>query len=282
MTDAVLRKFAVAGLLASVTALSSCTYWHGDLERLVDGSERDFRRDLVGPFSDIPLKTIIANPTAYKYEHVRFDAVLNRVGEKGFVPFLTTFDPENYVAFSVWSGDAKLWESGERAASYPLLFLRKQNPSSQDLFTAGRYSLVRVSATVMSDYEMKPWLNVNRVEVIEAGVYTDEALAEPSLAKDAVAAKKPAVAIRHYENALKGIWTTSLRLDIHLTLARLYEGRGDLDKALSHFRGALANEQENEEALQGVERIQKALDAKEAAPAPEPAPAPAPAPAPQQ
>ena len=50
------------------------------------------------------------------------------------------------------------------------------------------------------------------------------------------------------------------------------------------FRGALANDQENEEALQGVERIQRAYEAKEAAASaePTPEPAPAPAPAPQQ
>ena len=90
-----------------------------------------------------------------------------------------------------------------------------------------------------------------------------------------MAAKKPAVAIRHYESALAGIWTTSLRLDIHLTLARLYESRGDLDSALNHFRGALSNDPENAEALAGVERIQKALSEKVE-------PAPAPAPAPQQ
>lgn len=269
MTDAVLRKFVFAGLLASVTALNACTYWHGDLERIVDQSERDFRRDLVGPFSNVSLKAIVANPGAYKYEHVRFDAVLNRVGEKGFVPFLTTFDPENYVSFSVWPGESKLWEPTDRAQSYPLLFLRKQNPSSQDLFQAGRFSLVRISATVMSDYEMKPWLNVNRIEVIETSVYSEDSLADLALAKDAVAAKKPAVAIRHYEDALKGIWTTSLRLDIHLTLARLYEGRGDLEAALNHYKGALTNDQDNEEALSGVERNQKALEGKAVPPAPQ-------------
>jgi len=269
MTDATLRKFALAGLLAGMTILNACTYWNGELERIVDESERDFRRNLVGPFSDVPLKMIIANPTPYKFTHVRFDAVLNHVGEKGFIPFLTTFDPENDVAFSVWSGDAKLWESDDRAHSYPLLFLRKDSPSIVDLFTAGRYSLVRISATVMSDYELKPWFMVNRVEVLEAAVYTDAALADLSLAKEAVAAKKPAVAIRHYEDALKGIWTTSLRLDIHLTLARLYEGRGDLESALTHYKGALTNDAENAEALQGVERNQKALEAKNVPPAPQ-------------
>jgi len=269
MTDAVLRKFVVGGLLAGLTALNACTYWNGELERIGDESERDFRRDLVGPFADVPLRKIIENPTPYKYTNVRFDAVLNRVGEKGFIPFLTTFDPENHTAFSVWAADAKLWEGDARSHSYPLLFLRKENPSIVDLFTAGRYSLVRISATVMSDYQIMPWFEVNRVEVLEAQVYTDDALAELSLAKEAVAAKKPAVAIRHYENALAGLWTTALRLEIHLTLARLYEGRGDMESALNHYKGALTNDPDNAEALKGVERSQKALEGKSVAPAPQ-------------
>ena len=269
MTNAVLRKFLVAGLLAGMTALNACTYWNGELERIVDESERDFRRDLVGPFINTNLRDVIANPMAYKYNHVRFDAILNRVGEKAFIPFLTTFDPENFTAFSVWPGDAKLWEAEDRAHSFPLLFLRKQNMSTYDLFGAGRFSIVRISATVMSDLELKPWFEVNRVEVIESSVYTDSSLADLALAKEAVAAKKPAVAIKYYESALTGIWTTSLRLDIHLTLARLYEGRGDLDSALSHYKGALTNDPENAEALQGVERNQKALEGKSAPPAPQ-------------
>ncbi|HVR87315.1 MAG TPA: tetratricopeptide repeat protein, partial [Planctomycetota bacterium] len=118
-------------------------------------------------------------------------------------------------------------------------------------------------------YQIMPWFEVNRVEVLEAQVYTDDALAELSLAKEAVAAKKPAVAIRHYENALAGLWTTALRLEIHLTLARLYEGRGDMESALNHYKGALTNDPDNAEALKGVERSQKALEGKSVAPAPQ-------------
>jgi tetratricopeptide (TPR) repeat protein len=269
MTDGILRKSLVVALLAGLSSLSACTYWHGDLERIVDESERDFRRDLVGPFIETDLKTVVANATAYKYVDVRFNAVLNRVGEKGFVPWLTTFEAENYVGFSVWPGEAKLWQAEDRAHSFPLLFLHKLSPSLNDLLTTGRYSLVRISATVMGDYELLPWLNVNRIEVLESSVYTDDALADLALAKEAMAAKKPAVAIRHYESALAGIWTTSLRLDIHLTLARLYEGRGDLDSAMTHYKGALTNDPENEEALTGVQRNQKALSEKNVPPAPQ-------------
>jgi tetratricopeptide (TPR) repeat protein len=262
MTDGFLRKSLAVVLLAGLSSLSACTYWHGDLERICDQSERDFRRNLVGPFNDVDLNTIIANATAYKYLNVRFDAVLNRVGEKAFVPWLTTFDAENYIGFSAWPGDAKLWQSEERGHSFPLLFIHKFSPSLTDLLSAGRFSLVRISATVMGDYELKPWLMVNRIDVLESKVYTEDALADLALAKEAMAAKKPAVAIRHYESALAGVWTTALRLEIHLTLARLYEGRGDLDSAMKHYRGALVNDPENEEALTGVARIEKSLSEK--------------------
>jgi tetratricopeptide (TPR) repeat protein len=271
MTDAVLRKFVVAGLLAGLTGLNACTYWHGDLERIVDESERDFSRSVPGPFVHVDLKKVIANPNAYKYSWIRFDAIFNRTNEKVFVPFLTTFDPENHISFAVWPGDAKLWTAEDRAHDFPLLYIRRDNPSVPDLLGAGRFSLVRISAMIMGEYQLKPWFAINRIEVIEPSVYTDDALTDLALAKEAVDAKKPAVAIRHYESALAGIWTTSLRLEIHLTLGRLYEGRGDVDSALNHYRGALTNDPENAEALQGVERCKKALEAKEAPPAPAPA-----------
>ena len=258
MTDGVLRKFVFSGLLALTGALNACTYWHGDLERIIDQSERDFRRNLVGPFIEVPMKDVIANPTAYKFLNVRFDAILNKVGEKGFIPFWTTFEAEKYLAFSAWPGDAKLWQVEERGRSHPLFFVDKGGPNVPDLVGAGRFSLVRISGTVMGDYELKAWIDVNRVEVIEPGVYTDEALIDLGIGKQALAEKKPVVAIRHFENALLGIWTTPLRLEIHLTLARLYEGRGDLDAALEHYRGAEVNAPDNKEALEGIARVKAA------------------------
>lgn len=266
MTKAVLRTSAVAALLAIVGALNACTYWHGDLERLADQSERDFRRDLGGPFTPVSLNAILAAPSSYKFADVRFDAILNRVGEKGFVPFYTSFTPESYISFSAWPAEAKLWQADDRARSHPLFFVAKDTPNLPDLLTAGRFSLIRVSGRVMGDYELKAWFEVTRIEVIEAGVYTESALADLTLAKQAVADKKPAVAIRHYENALGGIWTASLRLEIHLSLAHLYEGRGELEPALAHYRGALTNAPDNDEALKGVDRTKAALSGKSAPP----------------
>lgn len=259
MTDAVLRKSVAVALLAILGGVNGCTYWHGDLERIADQSERDFRRNLVGPFVEVPMKTVVANPSSYKHVNVRFDAILNRVGEKGFVPFWTTFESERFMSFSAWPGDSKLWIPEERGRAHQLFFIDKKGPNVSDLVTAPRFSVVRISGTVMGDYELQAWIEVNRVEVIESAVYTDDALIEMGLAKVAMQEKKPAVAIRHFESALGGIWTTVLRLEIHLTLARVYEGRGDLENALAHYNGALTNDSNNEEALAGVDRVKAAM-----------------------
>jgi hypothetical protein len=266
MTKAVLRKSVVAALFALMGALNACTYWGGDLERIVDQSERDFRRDLGGPFTEVPMRLVVSNASAYKYVDVRFDAILNRVGEKAFVPFVTTFTAERYISFSAWAADAKLWTAEDRSKSHPLFFVAKNGPNVPDLLTAGRFSLVRISGRVMGDYEMQAWFEVNRIEVIETNVFTDDSLTALAAAKQAMADKKPAVAIRYYENALPGIWMTGLRLEIHLTLARLYEGRGDLESALKHYNGALTNAPENEEALKGIDRVKAALSGQPAAP----------------
>jgi tetratricopeptide (TPR) repeat protein len=259
MTEAVLRKSVAVALLAILGAVNGCTYWHGDLERIVDQSERDFRRDLVGPFNDVPMKVVLANPTTYKHVNVRFDAILNRVGEKGFVPFWTTFESERFMSFSAWPGDAKLWIPEERGRAHQLFFVDKKGPNVVDLVAAPRFSVVRISGTVMGDYELKAWIEVNRVEVIESAVYTDDALIDMGLAKVAVQEKKPAVAIRHFESALNGIWTATLRLEIHMTLARLYEGRGDLENALTHYRGALENDPDNQDAQDSIDRVKAAM-----------------------
>jgi len=170
------------------------------------------------------------------------------------------------MSFSAWPGDAKLWQNDERLRSHPLFFVKKNDPNIPDLTTASRFSLIRISGRVMGDYEMLAWFEVNRVEVIEPNVYTEDALVDLALAKEAVAEKKPAVAIRHYEDALGGIWTVPLRLEIHLALARLYEGRGDLESALRHYQGALQNAPDNAEAVKGVDRMKGALSGRPAAP----------------
>ena len=108
MIPSVIRRAAQFSILVALGGLSACTYWHGDLERLTDQTERDFRRDPTKSYTAVPMNAVLANPTAYLHLPVKFMAVINRVGENTFVPYWTTFLPENYIAFSAWEATADL------------------------------------------------------------------------------------------------------------------------------------------------------------------------------
>jgi tetratricopeptide (TPR) repeat protein len=256
MTLASIRRAAV---LPVALALGACTYYHGDLERLADQTDRDFRRDPTKTYSEVSLEAVLHAPSSYRYIDLRFSAVLNRVGEKGFTPFWTPFLSENYISFSVWSTAADLTNPDARSRSHPLLFIHRNNPSVKALLEASRFSRVRIEGRVGGDYDQMAWIDVARILVEEEEVYTEDALADLALAKEALAAKKGAQAVRFLEDALKGIWLAETRYWIYMKLGGLQESAGNLEAAKEAFEGALRVDHDSTEAVEAIARVKKAL-----------------------
>jgi tetratricopeptide (TPR) repeat protein len=246
-----LRMSVAAALLS---ALSACTYFPNDLERIVDQSERRFGPGLGRTYKDVNLREVAAHATSYKHVDVRFTALFNRRSEQLFVPLLTTFNPESWTAFSVWPSDAKLWDEQDRIQTIPTMYIRKDQADMVVLSQASRYALFDIRAHVMGDFDDRPFFHVFWIEEIEPSVYTDEGLANLNAGMAALQQKRPAVAIDKLEKALAGVWTRDGRLQIHLDLAALYGERGDWDNAVLHYEGALANDPENATAKAGIEK----------------------------
>lgn len=258
-----LRMSAAAALLS---ALSACTYFPNDFERLVDQSERRYSQGqgLGRQYKEVSLREIAANPTSYKHVDVKFTALFNRRNEQIFVPFLTTFNAQDWAAFSVWPSDAKVWDEQERLAVVPTLYIRKDHEDMMVLSKSSRYALYSIRGNVVGDFDDRPFIQVNWIEELEPAVYTDEALASLNAGNAALQQKRPAVAIDKLEKSLNGVWTRDARLNIHLQLAGLYADRGDWDAAVLHYEGALANDAENATAKAGIEKARAELDRKRA------------------
>ena len=264
-----LRMSFAVGLLS---ALSACTYFPNDFERIVDQSERRYGPGLGREYKTVNLREIQANATAYKHVDVKFLALLNRRNEQIFVPLLTTFSPESWSAFSVWPADAKLWEESDRLLNLPTLYIRKDQPDMLTLTNASRYALFEIRAHVMGDFDDRPFLHVFWIQEVEPAVYTDDGLASLNAGLAALQQKRPAVAIDKLEKSLSGVWTRDARLRIHLDLAGLYADSGDWDNAVVHYEGALANDAENEAAKAGLEKARAELVRKRAVEAGQPQP----------
>jgi tetratricopeptide (TPR) repeat protein len=261
MTGSVLRKASALGLLA---ALTGCTYWTNDLNRIVDQSERDFTFTPEGRFNHVDLADVAANPGSYLLSKVQFDLVFNRRNEQIFIPFWTTIKQEDYMAFSAWPAGARLWEQGDRR-SIPTLYMHKRgNPYLQTLLDTERYSLVHVKGIVMWEFDERPFIEIYDYEVVSPAVYSDQSLSDLYAGLAATSQKRPAVAIQKLEASLGGVWTRSGRLLIHLQLGALYSERGDWEAAATHYEAALLNDPANAEAEAGLNRARKELERKAA------------------
>ena len=263
-------RMSVAAVLLS--ALSACTYFPNDFERIADQSERRFGPGLGREYKEVSLREVQAHATSYKHVDIKFKALLIRRNEQIFVPLLTTFNPESWSAFSVWPADAKLWEESERLLNLPTLYIRKDQQDMMVLTSASRYALFEIRAHVMGDFDDRPFLQVYWIQEIEPPVYSDEGLAAFNAGLAALQQKRPAVAIDKLEKALTGVWTRDARLRIHLDLASLYSERGDWDAAVLHYEGALANDAENAAATAGLEKARAELERKRAVEAGQPQP----------
>jgi len=253
-----LRKCLAVGLLA----LGACTYWHGDLERIVDQSGRNFAIAPDKVYKDVDLAAVAAYPTNYKFVDIQFQAVVNRLDEKIFVTGYSTFRQEDYVAFSVWPASARLWESDSWVKSIPTLYLRKDNADLQNLISATRYALAHIKGRVMNDFENLPFIDVHYFEVLDPYAYSEETLTDLRGGLAAVADKKPAQSIERLERALEGPLHARARVMAHSQLGRIYEERGDFDKAAKHFEAVLWDDPENVTAWEGWERNVKAEERK--------------------
>jgi tetratricopeptide (TPR) repeat protein len=261
MTLPGLRKYAVAALAA---VLGGCTWWHGDEITIFDETERNFRVSPNPKFSWVGLEQLRANPSTYKLMEVQFDVLLNRVGERIFVPFYSTFRQEDHIGFSAWAADAPIWMPSERVRSLPTLYVRKDSASVQSLLDAGRFAYVRLKGRVMGDFEQIPFIEIVYVEVLESQAFTEESLADLGAAMESISAKRPAQAIQRLEAALQSNLIGTARALAHFTLGRLYEERGDHENAALHYEATLWDDESNVAAWDGWQRSVEALEKKRA------------------
>jgi tetratricopeptide (TPR) repeat protein len=257
MTASGLRTCGAAALAAAV--LSSCAYWHGDLERLVDQSERNFWLDADPHFKNVSLNEIAANPTSYKLMEVAFDAILDRNNEQVFLAFYSTVRQEDFIGFSVWPADAPLWSPAGRGRSIPTLYMSKDNRGLQTLLSAQRYAFLHIRGRVMNDFEQLPFISVSYVEELMPQAYTEESLVALKAGMDAAAQKRPAQAIENLDKAVKLPLTPAVRAKARLQLASLYEDRGDLENAAVQYEAVLWDDAENTAAWDGWKRCVAAL-----------------------
>lgn len=215
---------------------------------------RDYTVDPTIIYEEVKFKDVVANPGAYKSMHVEFDALFYRHDETVWNHFYTPFIPEDYKSFSAWVPEARIWEVDGWVSSVPTLYMRKQLKYMPELLEATPYALVRLSGTVVTDYENRPWIDVHRVSIRDREVFTEASLRMMIAGMTDAHERRPAPARERLEQALKGKLSPEARYLTHMKLGQLYEDANDFVKAMQHFTAALSLKANDPAAREGYER----------------------------
>ncbi|MFC1586786.1 hypothetical protein ACFL54_00610 [Planctomycetota bacterium] len=117
----------------------------------------------------ISLSQIIDQPVTYKGVQVVFEARFHKIDDL-YTTVYTPYIPHDYLNFSVWEPDARLW-GDEVSSDFPFLYVRK---GTQSGFTLGKimqrlkkYEKIRLEAKVGAVFDGRPYLEVFSIVRLE-------------------------------------------------------------------------------------------------------------------
>lgn len=108
--------------------------------------------------------------------HVPFEfTVVVRAVDRPFEPYLTLFDPTEWMCIEAWSDDLFLWRPDHYARSSPCLFVRRSSPFALTIAERKPYDRVVVTGLVRQVFAGRPWIEVWDVRP------ANEGLTEPTI-----------------------------------------------------------------------------------------------------
>jgi hypothetical protein len=251
-----LRRALVA---ASFALVAGCSHAHPKYPL----GERDYNVDPSLTFTKIEFSVLVDTPQ--ENLAVTFMALFDRRDEKIWSPLYTPFTQEDYMSFSAWPPDARIWEVKGRQQSVPTLYMSKSSRHLEKMGNLARYQLMEVRGLVRSAFEGRPWIEVLDLwPASNGGVYDDESIRRLIYGLED-AATAPASAIKNLDMALNGRLYTTARALAHTTLGDLYTARTSMNKeywkdAWDHYDAAVHLDPSNKAARTGLDKARLQVD----------------------
>lgn len=199
--------------------------------------------DPLSVYAKVPLKQLNSAPQDYLQRKVCFDAAF--AGRTPlYVPFSTQFTRDEYVNFSVWPADARLWLAPEMEAPFMHLFvprdeggLVEENPEKPltKLDGLSRYQLVTVYGKVVSDRDNSAWVVVDSVRPRDGRSFTPESIRRLKLATERMAGRQTAAAARDFAAAVSLGLPAEATPFVHRDLGMCLAAEGDYAGAIQNL-----------------------------------------------
>ncbi len=189
--------------------------------------------DGVGDAETIDLRDVIENPRKWKGKEIVFDCYFHEVSDF-YNPYYTRFLPAQYVNFSAWPANARLWNKEEYSNSFHFLFLEKDHKRFGELVGTKKFARLRIRGYVQNTFKNVPWIEVRAIEVIDDG-FSRDSLREVILGDRAADREQWDVALEHYARAAKASLPAEVMAGLEKKRGQAYEGQGDFEAAMEAY-----------------------------------------------
>jgi hypothetical protein len=111
-------------------------------------------------------------PHAYKNVWIKFQGHYGGIGAV-HNPFFTRFTRSEFINFSVWSDEQKIWQKNEYDNPLMTLFcLKRDSAVVAKVYELRRYDRVEIVGVVRNAFNSEPWIEVSEVRSIDGRVTT--------------------------------------------------------------------------------------------------------------
>lgn len=109
------------------------------------------------------------------YKRIRFKGQFNDFGDV-YAPFFTCFSSTNFMNFSAWEFEERLWEKEQYHKLFPYLFVMKTNYKMVNtLASFKQYTRFEAEGEVRGVFQGKPWIKVVKLKKV-CGRFSQESI----------------------------------------------------------------------------------------------------------
>ncbi|MHC4859336.1 MAG: tetratricopeptide repeat protein, partial [Planctomycetota bacterium] len=185
----------------------------------------------------VELSEVVRHPHAYKGKEIVFECVFHKV-TTFYNPYYTRFVPSQYVNFSVWTPEAKLWDKDDYVDSVPFLFIERDHDDRDELVATKRFTRLKCSGWVQNAFKNMPWIEIRHFEVVDDSL-TKDALKEIILGDRAMSKGKLALATAHLGNAADMDLPDDVMAEVEKKRGQVWHQQGYLKLAAKSYERAL-------------------------------------------
>ncbi|MFN7181228.1 MAG: hypothetical protein ACK4NF_00935 [Planctomycetota bacterium] len=114
-------------------------------------------------YQETTLSRIKSSPSAYLNMGIKVKVIFNRITDY-WAPVFTFFNSDQFINFSVWGYEQKIWFKKSLLNDYHYFYVNKNSKAGKKIIKAKKYECLYLKGVVRNVYNNRGWIEVEEAE----------------------------------------------------------------------------------------------------------------------